>query len=114
MAKKRNSTPYDESVYWKNNCQPLVKQLMEACRLGGIPLFICAGVKSDGTTVGYESEVSDKTYIQQVIMPIETGRVLSQDLSQDRIAKHMLVERGYIPVPPSSSIDYDDFDDLDI
>jgi hypothetical protein len=110
MAKARNSTPYDESEFWKENCLPLVNKLMMHCQCQEIPFFLCAGVKESGTATTYETVCSgsrDSTYVQKAVMPIEVGRILSQD----RIARHLLVERGYVPVPPAASVDYEDFDD---
>ena len=63
-------TPFDKTAVYRSAIAPLVKDLVKACAIHDVPLYLCAAVKN----------TDEKTeYVQDGVSAITSGLVLSDD-----------------------------------
>lgn len=71
-----------------------IEELLDICQLYGIPMFVCIVTgDEDGKTEYYNNMYSAKAH--------------AIDLTDDQIARHMLIAAGFKAVPKRETLDLD-------
>lgn len=71
-----------------------IEELLDICQLNGIPMFVCI--------VTDNSEEGTKYYNQ-----LYSAKAHAIALTDDQIARHILIANGFKPVPKRDTLDLD-------
>lgn len=71
-----------------------IEELLDICQLNGIPMFVCI--------VTDNNEEGTKYYNQ-----LYSAKAHAIDLTDDQIAKHILIANGFKAVPKREALDLD-------
>lgn len=78
----------------KKAAKEKIEELLDICQLNGIPMFVCI--------VTDNSEEGTKYYNQ-----LYSAKAHAIDLTDDQIAKHILIANGFKAVPKREALDLD-------
>ena len=86
---KKEITPFDKTEAFNENIEPMIKELVKACKFYEIPLYVTACTKSE------KEETTFRNYHVSTV-------INNQKLKDDQISKHILVSNGFEPYIPTS------------
>lgn len=69
-----------------------IDELLELCQYRNVPMFVSVAVEDDGKTTTYHNRM-------------HSAKAHNINLTDDQIAKHMLIANGFAAVPPRESFD---------
>lgn len=78
----------------KEAAKEKIEELLDICQLNGIPMFVC--IVTDNSKEG------TKYYNQ-----LYSAKAHAIDLTDDQIAKHILIANGFKAVPKREALDLD-------